>query len=443
MYRSIQIICVLVLALVGSFAPVRAAAVPQRPDEVQTTRLRWRNGPIRISLSNSLTRANINIKAGSDEVAEAIERSFAAWERAGAPVFELVWSDRQSVSAAGNSGDGVSLITISQTPENLLLFSRDPGEISARTRVFFNGKGSITEADIVLNPYQQFSTDGSIGTFDLESTLTHEIGHLLGLEHSAVFGATMHDNYAKNGVFSLESFSARTLSDDDIASLHALYGVRDDPDNCCGRINGRVQANGKIARSFQVWAEDAATGKVSAETAAAADGTFKLEGLPRGEYNLFAQGVYGTKGAPAAENIGRYTVEKGRTVSVIKRIAERSGNTDLRYIGFNGQLSEVAVSLNRGKSYTVYLGGKNLNVGKFDIEVNSPFLSVAQDSITSYEYDEGLAVIRFEIRVRPDTPLGEYSISIKGDTGERRTIIGGLTIEEFNNPWNRSIVLEN
>ena len=45
----------------------------------------------------------------------------------------------------------------------------------------------------------------------------------------------------------------------------------------------------------------------------------------------------------------------------------------------------------------------------------------------------------FEIRVRPETPLGEYSVSIKADGGEKRTIIGGLTIEEFANPWIRSI----
>lgn len=442
MYRPIQIICVLVLLLAGSFAAVNASAIPQRQDEAQNTRLRWKNGAIRISLSSSLSRANQNIKADSD-IAGAIERSFAAWERAGSPVFDLVWSDRQSVSAAGNSGDGISLITISQTPENLLLFSRDQGEISARTRVFFNGKNAITEADIVLNPYQQFSTDGSIGTFDLESTLTHEIGHLLGLEHSAVFGATMHDNYAKNGVFSLQSFSARTLSDGDIASLRGLYGVKDDPDNCCGRITGRILTTGKPARSIQVWAEDTATGRVSAEASAAADGAFRLEGLPTGDYRLFAQGTAGTKGALPAENIGHYPVEKGRTVSVIKRIADRPGNTDLKYIGFNGQLSELAVTLNRGRSYTVLLGGKNLDTGKFAIEVKSPFLSIVPDSVTSYPHDNGLSVISFEIRVRPDTPPGEYSISIKGDNGERRTIIGGLTIEEFTNPWNISLLSEN
>ena len=287
MYRSIQIIGILVLALAGVFGTVSASALAQRSDEVQNTRLRWRSGPIRISLSNSLASANPNIRAGQQG-----DRSDRAQLRgvgtSGLARFRACLVRPAAVSAAGNAGDGFSLITISQTPENLLLFSRDSGDVSARTRVFFNGKGAITEADIVLNPYQQFSTDGAIGTFDLESTLTHEIGHLLGLEHSAVFGATMHDNYGKNGVFSLQSFSARTLSDDDVASLRGLYGVKDDAESCCGVIAGRVLTSAKSGRSMRVWAEDAVTGRVSAETGAAADGGFRRGAAGRSISSLCA-----------------------------------------------------------------------------------------------------------------------------------------------------------
>lgn len=424
------------------YSSAGAYGVQKRPDEGQSMRLKWKNGLIQVSLSTSLTTQNPNIRPDSD-VAGAIRRSFSAWEAVGAIEFEQAWSERQSVSPSGNAGDGVSLVTIAQSPENLLLFSRDQGDVSARTRVFYNGRGFITEADIVLNPYQQFSTDGSIGTFDLESTLTHEIGHLLGLEHSSVFGATMHDNYGKNGVFSLQSFSARTLADDDIASARAIYGTKGDQDGCCGKIVGRVQTSGKIARILQIWAEDAETGRVSAEILASVDGNFRLEGLPAGEYRLYAQGPQTTKLSVSAESLGRVTVEKGRTVTIAKRIVERPKTFELKYIGFNGQLSELAVSLNKGRSYTVYVGGKNLDPRRLKIDLASGFLSVSPETITSYDYGDGLSVISFDVIVRHGTPPGEYSVSLEGNSGEKRTIIGALTVEEFTNPWNTAILPEN
>src|SRR4030095_3804166 len=150
-------------------------------------------------------------------------------------------------------GDGVSLITIAQTPENVLLFSKDTENAAATTRVFYSRRGMITEADIVLNPYEQFSTDGTLGTFDLESTLTHEIGHLLGLSHSEVFGSTMHANYGKNGVFGSQRLISRTFAADDIAAVRALYGARGDDGECCGTIEGKLAVPGKPNRSIEVW----------------------------------------------------------------------------------------------------------------------------------------------------------------------------------------------
>jgi len=167
---------------------------------VDIQRFRWKNRTIKVTVSNTLLNENSNVKLGS-EVVEAISRSLLAWQKVADIEFQIDTSDRQSVSPSGVAGDGVSLITIAQTPENLLFFSKDAETASAKTRIFYNAKGFITEADIVLNPYQQFSTDGTFGTYDLESTLTHEVGHLLGLRHSSVLGATMLDNFGKVGVF--------------------------------------------------------------------------------------------------------------------------------------------------------------------------------------------------------------------------------------------------
>src|SRR5690606_36643149 len=111
--------------------------------------------------------------------------------------------------------------------------------LSATTRVFYR-RNSITEADIVLNPYQQFSTDGTFGTYDLESTLTHEIGHLLGLDHSDFPGSTMFENYGRNGMFGVPNLAARTLRRIDIAAAAALYRPADADLDCCSSIRADI-----------------------------------------------------------------------------------------------------------------------------------------------------------------------------------------------------------
>src|SRR6185369_1834115 len=106
------------------------------PAASQSLSIRWKNQSIKIAISSSATSPNSSIKTGTD-VRDVIRRSLAAWENVSPIRFVETASDRQSVSAAGVSGDGVSLITIAQTPENLALFQGDWQTASARTRVFY------------------------------------------------------------------------------------------------------------------------------------------------------------------------------------------------------------------------------------------------------------------------------------------------------------------
>ena len=68
------------------------------------------------------------------------------------------------------------------------------------------------EVDIALNSDRLWFTNGN--NFDTETVMLHENGHALGLDHSIVEGSVMEAIY---------DGERRTLSDDDIAGVSAIY----------------------------------------------------------------------------------------------------------------------------------------------------------------------------------------------------------------------------
>jgi len=430
MARQAKFLLVLIALLVFTNAAV--ADAPPFTEAGKTSGLRWKKVMIPIAFSNSLLKSNPAIRPDSD-IQGAIRRSLDTWEAVANIEFQVSWTDKLSVSPAGNAGDGTSLITIAQTPENLLVFGGDADEISARTRVFFNRRSEISEADIILNPYQQFSTDGSIGTFDFESTLTHEIGHLLGLEHSTIIGATMNEHQGKNGTFNLSSFSPRTLSEDDISQIRAIYGAREDSD-CCGSIDGKITlSNGKAAKGFNIWLEESETGRVIAGSKIGADGSFLLKGLQANKYRVFTQDSASNF---SGQDLGEIEITKGKTISFLKKITTTSKDFNVQFAGFSGQLAKLAIPINGGKSYLIYVGGKNLNPEDFKIGITSPFFTVSNGNVTKYDYGKDLSVFSFEIKSVSETPIGDYTIYLQKTDGKIEFLTGNLSVEKFVNPWN-------
>ncbi|MGK0360295.1 MAG: hypothetical protein ACI9U2_002608, partial [Bradymonadia bacterium] len=75
---------------------------------------------------------------------------------------------------------------------------------------------AIVRAEVLLNDDFIWSTDGPRGTFRVQATATHEIGHALGLGHSADRSATMYWHSDPNGA---------ALAEDDRRGLRFLYGA--------------------------------------------------------------------------------------------------------------------------------------------------------------------------------------------------------------------------
>jgi hypothetical protein len=418
-------LCTLVVLLMGSAA---AAA----------SKYRWRKPVITIGVSTSISSSAPNITANSDVVG-AVEKSLATWQRIARIEFRQSSSVEQSVSTSLAQGDGVSLLTIAATPENLQLFPNGLDDATALTKVFYDTRGFITEADIVLNPYLQFSTDGTPGTFDLQSTITHEVGHLLGLNHSEVIGATMNDNYGRNGLYGLPAFSARTLSSDDIASVRALYGPVERDSDCCGRIFGKLSlANGSPAAGYSVWAEDVVDGHVVAAVTTFSDGSFRMSGLTAGSVRLFTQSGDGDIVSSAYE-LGEFAISTKQPIAVNRKLDRASTALRLDFLGFNGQLAETAVEVNSGNTYFLLIGGSNLGADDAIVDSSSRFITVKPRSYFG-SFGSGIRTLGFDVSVTSDTPPGEYSLLVRSPSGERRFLIGGLTVDAFPNLWSLGTV---
>jgi predicted Zn-dependent protease len=437
-------------------ATVILSAVAARPYTLQYTdasnsvQVRWPTNRITIALSSSLAAPQSNIKSGSDVVGAA-RRAMARWADAANIRFIVTQSDVQSVSALGTRGDGLSLITVAHTAENAASFNGTASEMSGRTRVFSTVGGIINEADVVLNPGQTFSSDGTIGTYDLEATFMHEIGHLLGLEHSAVLGATMQPRQGKNGIYNLPSHAPRTLSEDDRAGVRAIYGARLGA-GVRGAIAGSVTfSSGAPVFGANVWAEETATGRVSASNITLANGSYRIEGLLPGSYRIFAQALGGAvfaseiasqRGAYAGlafnqhllfstEEVGTVTVTAGATSALNAQLSGSTALLNPSFIGTGGQLSTIAVPLAPAGTYKIFIAGEGMSASRLSkngITSSSSFIMIDPASVTDVDFGNGLSVISFDITVSANARAGDYTLRLQSLTGEVACVVGGLTI---------------
>lgn len=413
------------------------------PAAQTTRRIRWSKKTIEVAFSNSLMTPGANIKPDSDVVGAA-RRALQRWSSLANINFVVVWSPATSISPA-DAGDGISLITVADTNDNEA-FNSDT--TAGRTRVFFDPEtGNIAEADISINPRPraddgteiQFSTDGTPGTYDLEATFTHEIGHLLGLDHSAMLGSTMRGRQAFNGTFGLPAMTERTLSEDDRQKLRSLYGPRPK----LGRIEGRLADNrtpGALVplSGVNVWAESVTNGRVVASDVSADDGSYHLEGLTPGQYRVIV--------APRSEDGLTIGAQKFRSFEVSNLVTVRADNSSsLNYhlvppqasaltpkvIGLNAELSTVALPLEPGKRAKIYLGGEGVDqVPGTSILVNSPYFTVDPASLVREQIASApFPVISVEVQVAANAPFGDYTIRLQSNSGEIAFVPGAITVD--------------
>jgi hypothetical protein len=153
----------------------------------------------------------------------------------------------------------------------------------------------IIDVDIMFNPGDNFATSSPSSTeFDLQSVATHEIGHLMGLDHSNIAHAVMYP-YGDTSSIGVHS----TLWTDDLAGVGHLYPGPGTADG--GGIKGTVTLGGNGLYAAVVQAIDTATGNVVTESLTDPSGNYHLR-LYNGTYYVYVQSLAPytyTAGTPA------------------------------------------------------------------------------------------------------------------------------------------------
>jgi len=275
---------------------------------------------------NPAQGSNITGTRTLDQVANA---AFATWENAPNTAFTVTEGATTSnvVATPSQSGDTVNELCFDSSCVGSNTFSQG---VLAFTIVRASGT-TIVESDTLFNPAVNFTTScvqsgqawtgltdnglcptAGSSTNDLQTVLTHELGHFLGLDHSAVIRSEM---------FPFSPNVEQALSYDDVAAIAALY-PKTVPDTPTGSISGAATLGGSGVFGAHVFALSntsnlAYTGaaglgvrKSAIGTLTKPDGTYTIVNVPPDTYIVGAEPL---DGPVANSDVADYPPSFGKT----------------------------------------------------------------------------------------------------------------------------------
>ncbi len=240
------------------------------------------------------------------EVVRIAQRGFNDWGAVPSAFISFEYEGTAQLEVSGN--DNRNLIFYDATGE--LIGAPEGTGVIAFARIINNDDGLITDVDIVFNGRDhQFSIEENNtpeDLVDLQGVMTHEIGHLLGLDHSPLVGEPVD----RPTMYPYNTASApreeRSLEPDDFAGITALYPV----EGLTGGVRGQVLSADGPAFGVHVVAYQADTdvfvasslsGSAGEQKGPDGDGRYEILGLPPGDYHIAIEQHHG---AISADNFG-------------------------------------------------------------------------------------------------------------------------------------------
>jgi hypothetical protein len=248
----------------------------------RTVTLRWTTQPVRYYVSE---RSAPGVSA--QDFQTVVSRAFATWSAVDTAQTSSEFAG--FTQAPPEIGDSMTVLGFANRPDLQRV-------LGATSFIVDTTDGAIVESDIFFNTAFPWSVApaGEPGRHDLEAIAVHEIGHLLGLGHSAI-GETEVVPGGRRVLgaeavmfpiaFASGSIVGRTLKADDIAGLTDIYPTPASR-RSRGSISGRVTKGGAGVRGAHVVAFNPRTGSLVGGFTLNDDGSFTIAGLEAGPHVL-------------------------------------------------------------------------------------------------------------------------------------------------------------
>jgi hypothetical protein len=409
MYR--RLLPVLITLSLAASAFAGAALTYTLPSGIQPVSWPAKAFPIHYQIDRRMATA-------IPKAATVIDRAFGEW--AEVPEANIRFTDDgvSDTAAAGHDGRN----TVSAIDD---LF-KDQGYI-ALTSNWWDDSGHMTEADIQIDA-------ASVNNYNVQQLVAHEVGHFLGLDHSAVLSSIMFP-YVSNG-------PTTPLDSDERVAIATIYPKTDPASTAT--LMGRVNGDDGAIFAAQVVAIDS-DGTTVASALTNESGDYVMRGVPAGSYRIYAEPLDGPVAVSNLSGVFRgaklkafptqflpgppLQVEDGK---VYGNLVVNSGGTarlNPMWIGLCGAngvdatLTSNAINVRAGQTVTLAVAGDGFISGLTKFEVLSPTFHRTSD----FRYAGNYVSATFSID--PKTPSGSAVILVSNSESEEATLTGALRIE--------------
>ncbi|MEK7867141.1 MAG: matrixin family metalloprotease, partial [Planctomycetota bacterium] len=407
----------------------------------------------RIDAVNRAVRFAIHT-AGSDNVPDdsektALAAAYAAWSNLNFCTFK--WTrlpdDTRPIASQTGSDNFNTVYWLETTTVDPHGF--DMAGALARTPFRFASTGELIDADISFNGVGfTWSTTLANGTQDVGSVAAHEVGHALGMEHSAHQAATM-----KPTAPNFDRSAARSLSLDDLMGVQRRY-----PSSTYATQRGRIAGTIRTSSNINVHAGIVVARRVSDGLVAAAvlstQGNYSIDGLIPGAYIVQTQAL-GRSIADEASRFGTFlfngsttsiksiatddrqaNVTAGQTTTVPLVMSDGAIATKIDFIvtrlpGSNStRANNGPVLLSKGSNgVLVGLIGQGMPTSAGQV-AGVDFGTTQITVVSGPHFDSGFSnSVHYFINISPTAVLGPRNIELRLTNGARVICIGGLEIK--------------